>query len=376
MFVCGPTVQSLIHMGHARTYVFYDTVARYMTHLGYKVNYLMNITDQDERITQAAKDSNADPVVLARRFSDAFLEDMTALKCTSVTRFELVSSHVESVIQQVITLVDRHMAYVSGGWVYFDTSKFRRFGRLSHQSKRQLSLRPLELSVRKKHLNDFALWRPEILVEGRWKSPWGTGSPGWHIQDTAVTIPLLGPQYDIHGGAYELVYPHHEAQIAQAESITGLRPFVRYWVHTHHMNMSGRKMSKSTGNALTVRDALSRYSVSELRLFLLSTHYRKDMDLSGMEVALKRLRRLRHLAEAISHGSSGAAAVVEPGSLSMFEAAMDDDIDTPRAISWIERTLEKGVEEREVGDRKVALAAAVAGARILGVDLLDSSSKA
>jgi cysteinyl-tRNA synthetase len=272
MFVCGPTVQSLIHIGHARTVVFYDVVARYLAHLGYEVNYLMNITDFDERITQAAAESGEDPVALARRFSEAFLQDMASLKCTTVSRFEPVSGHIKTMIQQVATLIDIGRAYVIDGWVYFDTSKFRPFGRLSHQSRKELLLRPLELSPRKRHLPDFALWRPEVLLEGRWESPWGLGSPGWHIQDTAVTQSLLGSQYDIHGGAYELVYPHHEAEIAQAESLTGKSPVVKYWLHTSHVNMKGRKMSKSLGNVLTVRDALAQYSPDELRVFLLSVH--------------------------------------------------------------------------------------------------------
>ena len=369
MYVCGPTVQSFIHMGHARSYVFYDVVARYLTHLGYKVNFLMNVTDQDERITSSAKASNESPIVVAGRYLDAFLEDMNALGCTSVSRFEPVSAHTDEAIRQVGALIDAGKAYVAGDWVYFDTSKFRNFGKLSHQTKGELSLRPLELSSRKRNLNDFALWRPEVLVEGRWESPWGTGSPGWHVQDTAVTIPLLGPQYDIHGGAYELVYPHHEAQIAQAESLTGISPFVRYWVHTHHMNMEGRKMSKSTGNVLSVKDALASYTASELRFSLLSTHYRKDMDLSGMEAATKRLRKMQRLAAKFAETGQPA------GSLAGFDAAMNNDLDTPRAITWIERTLLKAVKSWNPAEGEALFAAANAGANVLGVNLLETTSK-
>ena len=369
MYVCGPTVQSFIHMGHARSYVFYDVVARYLTHLGYKVNFLMNVTDQDERITSSAKASNESPIVVAGRYLDAFLEDLNALGCTSVSRFEPVSAHTDEAIRQVGALIDSGRAYVAGDWVYFDTSKFRNFGKLSHQTKGELSLRPLELSSRKRNLNDFALWRPEVLVEGRWESPWGMGSPGWHVQDTAVTIPLLGPQYDIHGGAYELVYPHHEAQIAQAESLTGVSPFVRYWVHTHHMNMEGRKMSKSTGNVLTVKDALASYTASELRFFLLSTHYRNDMDLSGMEAAAKRLRKMQRLAAKFAEAGQSA------GSLAGFEAAMNNDLDTPRAITWIEKTLLKAAKSRNPAEGDALFAAANAGANVLGVNLLETTSK-
>ena len=375
MFVCGPTVQSRIHMGHARSYVFYDALASYLRHLGYRVEFLMNITDQDERITQAAHEAEEDPVALADRYADLFREDMASLGCSTVTRFERVSDHVGAMISQVSALVEEGVAYVADDWVYFDTSKFRRFGRLSRQSKVELSLRPLELSPRKKHLNDFALWRPEVLAKGRWQSPWGVGSPGWHVQDTAVTMRFLGPQYDIHGGAVELVYPHHEAQIAQAESLTGKRPFVKYWVHTHHLNMGGKKMSKSVGNVITVKDALATYSASELRLFLLGAHYRSEMDLSGLGRSSFRLKRMRRLAASISNGYEKGVGL-KPRSLAGFEEAMNDDLDTPRAISWVERTLERGARERDKNRRAEVLAAAAAALRVLGVDLFEGPPKA
>lgn len=373
MFVCGPTVQSLIHLGHARTNVFYDVVARYLVHQGYEVDYLMNITDFDERITQAAAAAGEGPAAYARRYTDAFLKDMTALRCVNVSRFEPVSAHVQTMIQLVKTLVDSGRAYAVDGWVYFDTSQFRAFGKLSHQSKLELSLRPLELSPRKKHLPDFALWRPEVLFDGKWGSPWGLGSPGWHIQDTAVTLDILGAQYDIHGGAYELVYPHHEAEIAQAESLTGVRPVVKYWVHTHHVNMRGRKMSKSLGNVVTVRDALERYSADELRFFLLGTHYRRDMDLKGMDVAAKRLGRMRRIAGEIAGRLEPGAHAAGRSEVRGFEAAMNDDFDTPRAINSIERSLRRAARERDSGRRGALLSSAVSAMTVLGVDLLGDS---
>jgi cysteinyl-tRNA synthetase len=368
MFVCGPTVQSDMHLGHARTYVFYDVVARYLSHLGYSVNYLMNITDFDERITQAAVAAKQEPLALAGRYDVAFRDDMRTLKCTSVTRFEPVSKHVETMINQVKTLLETGYAYAVGGWVYFDTSKSRNFGKLSHQSRRELSLRPLELSPQKRHLPDFALWRPEVLLEGKWRSPWGLGSPGWHIQDTSVTLTRLGPRYDIHGGAYELVYPHHEAEIAQAEALTGVHPFVRYWVHTHHVNMEGRKMSKSLGNVVTVREALKSYTADELRFFLLSTHYRDDMDLSGISKAAKRLRDLKRLAGAIARAAGSGAAILV--GIAFFESAMNDDIDTPRAIDSIESRLKRANRERSARAKSAGLAQAASAMGLLGVELI------
>jgi cysteinyl-tRNA synthetase len=369
MFVCGPTVQSLMHLGHARTNVFYDVVASYLAHLGYKVNYVMNITDFDERITQAAASAGEDPTTFAHRYAEAFLEDMAAIKCSTVTQFEPVSDYVETMIKHVGTLIEKGMAYAVDGWVYFDTSKFRRFGRLSHLSRLELSLRPLELSPRKKHLPDFALWRPEALLDGRWESPWGRGSPGWHIQDTAVTLSLLGPQYDIHGGSYELVYPHHEAEIAQDESLTGVSPVVRYWVHTHHVNMRGRKMSKSLGNVVTVRDALGQYTADELRFFLLCTHYRRDMDLRGMDASARRLMNIRKLARAVT----GTADVEESTLPPAFEAAMNDDFDTPRAIDTVERTLKATARVRDPDKKKEGISSAALALGVLGVNLLDNS---
>ena len=370
MFVCGPTVQSLIHLGHARTNVFYDVVARYLTYLGYRVDYLMNVTDFDERITQAAREAHENPATLARRYTDAFLEDMAALKCASVSRFEPVSRRVKTMMEQVTRLIEEGMAYAVDGWVYFDTSRFRRFGELSHQSKLELALRPLELSPRKRHLPDFALWRPEILLDGKWRSPWGLGSPGWHIQDTAVTLTILGPQYDIHGGAYELVYPHHEAEIAQCESLTGIHPVVKYWVHTHHVNMKGRKMSKSLGNVVTVRDALRNYSADELRFFLLGAHYRRDMDLRGLDASVKRFRGMRRLAKELAKGSRRRTRGL---ALPSFQASMNDDLDTPVAINSVERSLKEAVRTGSDAQRAEMLSSAVSSMEILGVDLLGDS---
>ena len=368
MFVCGPTVQSLMHLGHARSYIFYDVVARYLSSLGYDVNYLMNITDVDERITRAAKASRTRPTSLARRYSKSFLDDMAALKITTVSRFEPVSRYVGEMIRQVSTLLKKKRAYSVDGWVYFDTSTFPAFGRLSHQSKRELSLRPLELSLRKKSLLDFALWRPETLLEGKWPSPWGTGSPGWHIQDTAVTLSMLGPRYDIHGGAYELVYPHHEAEIAQAESLTGQKPVVKYWIHTGLVNMKGEKMSKSLGNVVSVRDALRFYTADELRFFFLSTHYRRDMDLAGIDSAARRLKRLRQMA--MKAGSAVKRATNSVDLPSRFVAAMNDDFDTPRAIDAVESLLGRASADSEPGERASICASAVSAMGVLGVDLI------
>ena len=368
MFVCGPTVQSDLHVGHARTYIYFDALARYLGHLGYEVKYLMNITDVDEKITQAAGRKVEDPLTFAERMVRAVLEDLGKLNVATVSRFERVSMHFDEAVRQVGVLLDKGFAYEAGGWVYFDTTKFGRWGRLSHQSKRELSLRPLELSPRKRNLNDFALWRPEVLEPGRWSSPWGLGSPGWHIQDTAVTIPILGPQYDLHGGAYELVYPHHEAEIAQAESLTGASPLVRHWVHTNLLKTDGLKMSKSLGNVVTVKDALRACTADEIRLTFLSIHYRREADFSGLDSARLRLRAMKEAAKELAGGGAP-----DEDSLVPFERVLNDDFDTPKAVDWAERTLRAASREpsREVG--KALAAPAIEGMKILGVDLLEGS---
>jgi cysteinyl-tRNA synthetase len=368
MFVCGPTVQSRMHLGHARTYVFYDALARYLGYLGYDVSFLMNITDIDETITKAARKENSDPLDFSRRMSSLFLENLRQLNVMTISRVEPVSEHVGEMIAQVQSLLEKGYAYKAGGWVYFDTSKFRRWGRLSHQSKLDLSLRPLELSPAKKNLTDFGLWRPEDLIKGRWRSPFGLGSPGWHIQDTAVTLPIFGPQYDIHGGAYELIYPHHEAEIAQAESLTGVHPLVRYWVHTGLLNMKGHKMSKSLGNVVTVDDALKAYSPDELRFYFLSVHRRKDMDLMGLGAARLRLIEMRRTAKRFARTGESRELSLDP-----FERALNDDFDSPRAIGWAAGTLGSAAEEDDPSRSNRLAWGAVRAMSILGVNLLGES---
>ena len=368
MFVCGPTVQSGLHMGHARTLIFFDALARYLRYLGYDVFYLMNITDVDERISQAAARAGEDPLEYSRRMASSMMEDLGSLNIDTVSRYEPVSSHVDEAIRQIEVLLEKGFAYRADGWVYFDTTRFSRWGRLSHQSKKDLSLRPLELSPRKRNLNDFALWRPEVLIDGLWHSPWGVGSPGWHIQDTAVTIPILGPQYDIHGGAYELVYPHHEAEIAEAESVTGARPFVRHWVHTNLVKSEGLKMSKSLGNVVTVREALKTFSADEIRFASLSIHYRKDSDLSGLASARRRLHAMKKLAKQLATKSASGGAP-----LAQFERALNDDFDTPRVLAWAERILRSASKETDRDRAAAAAAPALAGMKVLGVDLLEGA---
>lgn len=374
MFVCGPTVQSFIHVGHARTYVFYDVLARYLAHLGMNVQFMVNITDVDDRITEAAKKEGVKTAEIVRKYEAAFFQDIRGLKVDSVSKFERVSEYVRVMIDQISVLFANGFAYLADGVVYFDTSKYPEYGRLSHQSKSELSLRPLELTPNKRSLLDFALWRPVTLEEGKWDSPWGRGSPGWHIQDTAVTVTNFGPQYDIHGGAYELIYPHHEAELAQGESLTGVKPLVRYWVHTGLVNLSGRKMSKSAGNTQLVSELLREHGADVLRYHLLSWHYREDVEfgLASLKSSARAYAALVAKAKALETqardaGGEGPPRVEEVRrALSGFYSAMDDDVDTRKALAWVKNELLGGKRS----DPEVGYAALRIASEVLGVDFL------
>lgn len=372
MFVCGPTVQSYLHVGHARTYNFYDVMARYLSHLGYEVNFLMNVTDIDDRVTEAAQKEGIEPMRLAEKYTKAFLEDMEALKIYTVTKYERVSNYVQETLGLIAALVRTGNAYVVDGTVYFDTSKFPDFGKLSHQTQKQLSLFPLELSVKKKHLLDFSMWRPLELVKGKWDSPWGRGSPGWHIQDTAVTTVNFGSQYDVHGGAYELIYPHHEAEIAQGETLTKVHPMVRYWVHTGLVDIKGNKMSKSAGNSLSLRDILGEYGADTLRLYLLSHPYRENMDFD--EKGLKQMQAtfltMRKQASSIEERRATKARRRDSGKVLVpFYAYLNDDLDTPGAITFIRKLLDEGAAEKDQNQVELYYEALRITSNILGVNL-------
>ena len=372
MFVCGPTVQSFMHIGHARTYIFYDVLARYLSHIGYEVNFLMNITDIDDRITAAANSGGVDPEKHAEEYAKAFVEDMNQLRILTVTSFERVSNYIPEMIRQISTLISKKHAYVIGGEVFFDASSYPEYGKLSHQSHLDLSLRPLEISSKKRRLLDFALWRSVTLVEGEWNSPWGMGSPGWHIQDTALSMSNFGPHYDIHGGAYDLIYPHHEAEIAQAECVSGVRPFVKYWVHTRLVNLKGSKMSKSEGNVLNVRDALREYSSDQLRLYFLSLHYRSDAEFD--ERKLKRIgdtyNEIKKMAKGIEENRSARARRRDSSKvLQPVYDALNDDMDTPKAVEFLIKLANDGAREKDPNQVELYYESLRAASNILGVDL-------
>jgi cysteinyl-tRNA synthetase len=340
-FACGPTVYDYIHLGHARTFIAFDIIARYLEFSGYRVRYLMNITDVADRLIERAQRAKRDPLELAREYERAFLEDMRALDIVNVERYERASDYIPQMQTQITRLMDKGVAYQTETGVYFEVEKFPKFGQLSGQSKEELGLRRLELCSSKRNPEDFSLWRRHDTGL-RWESPWGEGRPGWHVEDTAISITNFGDTYDIHGGAAELVFPHHEAEIAQAEALTGKAPFVTFWLHAGLLVTKGRKMSKSLGNAIYVRNALKRYTPAQLRYFFASFHYRDQINISesALKQASTRLKHVQNNFMAFQNLEPTTGERKEEKCLSLirsveaqFARHMDNDFDTPRALA-------------------------------------------
>ena len=343
MFVCGPTVYDYVHLGHARTYLSFDIMIRYLKFLGYKVHSLMNITDVAERIVERAEKLKRDPFDLAREYETAFLDDMRALGVTEIDTFRRASEWIPEIIQQVTGLVGKGVAYETETGVYFEVEKYPKFGQLSGLSHQELSMRRLELCSSKRKPEDFSLWRK--YDHGlTWDSPWGKGRPGWHIEDTAISMREFGDTYDIHGGASELIFPHHECEIAQAESLTGKAPFVRYWLHTGLLNVGRRKMSKSLGNFIRIRDALKDHTAAELRFYFADYPYREPMiySESGLRKAKRRVDKIQKNLTAFSQAQTGGRAYKGQPSVALakyqsaFKRAMNNDFNTPQALKVLE----------------------------------------
>jgi cysteinyl-tRNA synthetase len=345
MFVCGPTVYDYSHLGHARVFVFFDVVARYLRWLGYSLFYIVNITDVDDKIITRAKERNTHPLVLAREFEQYFREDMLALNITSPNLYPRASDYLKEIFWQIEILLKKGYAYTTETGVYFDITKFSDYGKLSGRKPDELRVHRIEPDPTKRNPGDFALWRKRPADEFGWDSPWGYGRPGWHIEDTAITIRHFGEQYDIHGGAIELAFPHHEAEIAQAESVTGVKPFVKYWMHTGLLTVEGKKMSKSLGNVINIRDALKKYEADAIRLFILMTHYRSPLDftwdlldqaqksLERLKSAINKFRQLNEENEAGDHEKLLIDSARK--ALESFTEAMNNDFNTPVALSHL-----------------------------------------
>ncbi|MGA2122279.1 MAG: cysteine--tRNA ligase [Methanoregula sp.] len=334
IFVCGPTVYDYSHLGHARTYVVFDVLAKYLRSTGREVFYLQNITDVDDKIINRAKEEGVSQAALARKFEREYFRDMQALGIDAVSYYARATTHIPEIIDQVKRLIARNVAYVTETGVYFNVDTFERNGELSGQESTKRVSRVTDAS--KQNPLDFALWKTGEYGEYTWDSPWGRGRPGWHIEDTAISEKYFGQQYDIHGGGLDLIFPHHEAEIAQMESLEGKHPMVRYWMHTGFLTVKGEKMSKSLENFITIRDALKTWNKDVLRYFILLSHYRSPLQATdeGLENAAKGLDHIR----AMARKDNGP----DEEGRKAFTDAMEADLNTPMALAAIQRLAANG----------------------------------
>lgn len=349
MYVCGPTVYDYPHLGHARTYIAFDVIRRYFEHKGYTVLMVMNFTDIDDKIIKRANETGEDPKELAEKFLRIFLEDMKALKVKPADVYPRVTEHMDEIIDFVKKLQEKGYAYEGSDGVYFEVRKFKDYGKLS-----KIKLEDLVKGARvepgegKRNPEDFALWKKAKPGEPKWESPWGEGRPGWHIECSTMSSKYLGESFDIHGGGNDLIFPHHENEIAQSEACFG-HEWVHYWMHTGFLMVNGEKMSKSLGNFVTVRELLKRYDPEVIRLFVLQRHYRSPLDYSeeGIEHAKNNLERLYNTLENIRVAMSKAEISFrwdEPefrayeairDARRKFYEAMDDDFNTAEALKAV-----------------------------------------
>jgi len=348
IYTCGPTVYDYCHIGHARTYLSFDVIVRYLEYKGYKVKYVVNITDIDDKIIARSQEVNEDPLALARKFEEAFHEDMKVFHIRPADHYPRVSDHIGDIIAAIKVLIEKGFAYEADGDVYFDVTRIEDFGKLSHQKLETLQAGArVAIDRKKKSPYDFALWRRAGEKEPGWDSPWGRGRPGWHMECSVMSMKYLGPQLDIHGGGKDLIFPHHENEIAQSEAYTGLKPFVKYWIHTGFLTIGGQKMSKSLGNFVTVRDLLKKHMPESFRLFVLSTHYRRPVDFTeeGLIQAQNALKTMyetrRRLKEMLGNPNYRGLRTGDEAKLleelaaikDKFMAGMDNDFNTAIALA-------------------------------------------
>jgi len=337
IYVCGVTPYSDAHIGHAMSYVIFDVIRRYLRYKKYKVKYVQNVTDIDDKIIDRANKLGIPPAELAGKYTKSYDEDMEALNIvkTETDVYPKATEEIPKIIEVVQGLIDKGHAYPAGGSVYFRVRSAPDYGKLSHRSLE--AMRAAECAIgsqEKEDAMDFVLWKATKPGEPFWESPWGQGRPGWHIECSAMSLKYLGDTLDIHGGGQDLIFPHHENEIAQSESFTGVKPFVKYWLHNGLVQLGGDKMSKSLGNLITIKQALEKYSADAIRVFILNSHYRSPLTYSeeGLEAAKQGADKLASTAfRDDSTGGKGEALDAEPYRKRFIEA-MDDDFNTAQAI--------------------------------------------
>ena len=346
MYVCGPTVYDSCHIGHARSVVVFDVISRYFREKGFEVSYIRNFTDIDDKIIDKALELNVDFSEVADRYIAEFYRDMDALNVARADFEPRATDHMDSIIDIIKRLMDRNMAYASGGDVFFDVKSFPGYGRLSGRKLEDMEAGArVDIDKRKNNPFDFVLWKSAKPGEPLWESPWGPGRPGWHIECSAMSGKILGETFDIHGGGRDLVFPHHENERAQSEAAFG-KKFAKYWIHNGFVNIDKEKMSKSLGNFLLISDVLKKYHPDGIRLFLLSNHYRSPIDFTEKNIeasaagldkiygALGRAQERGATLKARSDGQSGGAEEKDRDTPSWksFCDAMDDDFNTAQGI--------------------------------------------
>ena len=352
MYVCGPTVYNLIHIGNARPMIIFDTVRRYLEYKGYDVNYVSNFTDVDDKIIKKANEEGVSPEEISQRYIAECKKDMAGMNVKPATTHPLATQEIDGMIDMIQTLIDKGYAYpVADGTVYFRVKKFKEYGKLSHKNLDDLQsgFRSLQVSGedQKEDPLDFVLWKPKKEGEPYWKSPWCDGRPGWHIECSVMSKKYLGEEIDIHAGGEDLVFPHHENEIAQSECCNGV-PFAKYWMHNAFLNIDNRKMSKSLGNFRTVREIGEKYDLQVLRFFMLNAHYRSPLNFSAdlMESSRNALERITEAAARLRDRKAAAAAQEaaeeerklmqeEKAFVTKFEEAMDDDFNTADALAAV-----------------------------------------
>ncbi|MGD2250284.1 MAG: cysteine--tRNA ligase [Candidatus Methanofastidiosia archaeon] len=356
MYVCGPTVYDKCHIGHARCYVAFDVIHRYLEYSGYDVKFVENFTDVDDKIIKKSQEIKRDPLELAEQYIKEYFQDMDALNVKRADMYPRATEHITDMIAFVKKLVDTTAAYVVDGNVYFSVDKAEGYGKLSGVNIDEMKAGArIAVDENKKSPLDFALWKKAKPGEPKWESPWGEGRPGWHIECSTMSQKHLGETLDIHGGGQDLIFPHHENEIAQSEAFSG-KQFVRYWLHNGFITIKEEKMSKSLGNIVPVEELLKRYSPETLRYFLVASHYRKPVDFSeeSIEEAGKAFKRLSNTMDLIQNAlkePTGKEEFSPDGYRKKFEEAMNDDFNTPEALSALfelARETNKRIEEKSI----------------------------
>ena len=350
MYVCGITPYSSSHIGHAMSAVTFDAVRRYLEFRGFKVRHIQNFTDIDDKMIAAANESNVPVSELAEANIDEYVSAMSELNVAPAHEYPRATREIEKIVEIIQSLIDKEYAYDVEGDVYFRVRRDEDYGKLSHRSVDDLlSGARIEIDERKEDVLDFALWKSQKPGEPAWDSPWGKGRPGWHIECSAMSIKYLGETIDIHGGGEDLVFPHHENEIAQSESYTDQVPFSRFWLHNGMLRLGSEKMSKSLGNIISLPEALDSYDPQALRLFFLSSHYRSPLFYSEESVRSQE-RAIQRLRQAVSVPSEDGPQLDASGYRERFIEAMDDDLNTPRALAALfdlVREINRGRERGE-----------------------------